>query len=235
MKKLAGICMAAFGAAAAAFTISAPAQAGDYSGDFMIRAGVSGVLPNSDFGDITTPAGAVVLGPGNAEVDDAWIPSLTLSYFLNKNLAVELFCCFAKHDADGKGLLNGTKLGDTWIFPPALTLQYHFDSMGGFKPYLGAGVQYIHFFNEDSAIGGTMDIDDAWGFTLQAGADMEIGGGWYLNADVKYTWLDTEVHFRNTAFDNLDADFDLDPLIVSLNVGYRFNLFNRAPAYEPMK
>ena len=36
-----------------------------------------------------------------------------------------------------------------------------------------------------------MHIDDAVGFTLQAGVDMELGSGWYLNADVKKTWLST--------------------------------------------
>ena len=40
--------------------------------------------------------------------------------------------------------------------------------------------------------GPSVDIDDAVGFTLQAGVDVSLGGGWYLNADVKKTWLDTE-------------------------------------------
>ena len=53
-----------------------------------------------------------------------------------------------------------------------MTLQYHFDDMGGFKPYVGAGVQYIHFFDENSNLGGSLDIDDAFGFALQAGVDV---------------------------------------------------------------
>ena len=79
-------------------------------------------------------------------------------------------------------------VGDTWIFPPAVTLQYHFDPMHGFKPYAGVGFQYINFFDTNSNdLGGSMHIDDAVGFTLPAGVDVELGSGWYLNADVKKT------------------------------------------------
>ena len=35
-----------------------------------------------------------------------------------------------------------------------------------------------------------VEVDDALGFTLQAGVDIEIGQGWYLNADVKKTWIE---------------------------------------------
>jgi len=36
----------------------------------------------------------------DAEVSTEVLPTLTLSYFLNKNIAVELFCCFAKLNAE---------------------------------------------------------------------------------------------------------------------------------------
>ena len=203
--------------------------AGDYMGDFMVRAGVSVVAPASS-ADVFVDGTRV---PGfDADVSTAVIPSATLPYFFTNNVAVELFCCFAKHDVDGKGGLNGVDLGDTWIFPPALTLQYHFDGFGGMKPYVGAGVQYIAFFDEGSAggpVNAKLDIDDAFGFTLQAGVDVEIGRGWYLNADVKKTWIDADAKWRNTG---ITADVELDPWIISAGVGYRFNLFG--PRHTPV-
>ena len=213
-------------AAGTSFVAQAPAVAGDYNGNFMARVGATVVAPDAEADVFAAGVGRI---PGaDADVSTEVIPSLTLTYFFNRNLAVELFCCFAKHEVDGKGLLNGVDLGDTWIFPPALTLQYHFDSMGGMKPYVGAGVQYINFFNEGRASGApavngaSLDIDDAFGFTLQAGVDIPIGDGWYLNGDVKKTWLDTDAKWKGTG---VRADVDLDPWIFTIGAGYRFNLF----------
>jgi outer membrane protein len=215
---------AACGLAASA----APAWAGSETGNFMVR--VQGTVVDPDSSADVSIGG--VLQPGmDGEVSTEVLPTLTLTYFLNKNLAVELFCCFAKLEADGKGTLAGTDLGDFWVFPPALTLQYHFDPVGGFKPYVGAGVQYIHFFDEGmSDLGAKIDLDDAVGFTLQAGVDYALGGGWYLNADVKKTWIETDAKWGSA----VRADVDIDPWIFSLGVGYRFDLFG-ARESAPLK
>jgi len=220
IKKLAAV----LGIAGALCVPLASAEAGDYGGNFMVKAGVTGVLPDSSFGPITAN-GAPFLGAGNAEVEDKIIPSLTLAYFLNKNIAVELFCCFSKHDIDGKSALAGVDVGSSWIFPPALTVQYHFDGMGAIKPYVGVGLQYINFFSSKSDdLGGSLKIDDAVGFTVQAGVDFQLGGGWYAGLDVKKTWLDSDYRLTTGAGAVLRGDFDLDPLIVTANIGYRFNL-----------
>ena len=197
-----------------------PAQAGDNNGNVMVRVLATGVLPDTDAGPIT---GGVTAPANSYEVSDELIPALTLSYFVTRNWALELFCCFAKHNIDGKGALAGVNFGDTLIVPPAVTLQYHLDPIAGWKPYAGVGFQYINFFDTSSnALGGSMDIDDAFGFTLQAGVDVELGSGWYLNADLKKTWLDTSWTINNGGV--ITGSFDLDPWIVSAGLGYRFNL-----------
>jgi outer membrane protein len=216
MKLLSTAMVCALGLAAAA----TPAAAGSEDGNFLVRLQGTVVDPDSS-ADVF--AGGVLQPTFDAEVDTEVLPTLTLTYFFNKNLALELFCCFAKLEAEGKGDINGVDLGDFWVFPPALTLQYHFDNLGAFKPYVGAGVQYIHFFSEGSSgLGGAkIDLDDAVGFTLQAGVDISLGDGWYLNADVKKTWIDTDASWEGTP---ITADVEIDPWIFSLGVGYRFNL-----------
>ena len=210
-----------------------PANAGDDNGNAMIRVLGTVVDPDSS---ATVRAGGTVIPGADAEVSTEVIPALTLSYILNDNLALELFCCFAKHEIEGKGAIAGlNEIADTWIFPPAVTLQYHFTGMGKWKPYVGAGVQYIAFFDEgrgDNVLGATsVDIDNAFGFTLQAGVDIGLGNGWSLNADVKKTWLETDVTWRNNSAlggANVVGDADLDPWIFSAGLGYRFNLFGPA-------
>lgn len=223
MKRLIKGAVAALALVACAAGSSVPAMAGDEHGNFMVRALVTGVLPDTD---ATVRAGGAVIPGAGADVSDEVIPATTLTYFFNDNISVELFCCFARHDLDGKGTIAGLgKLADTWIFPPALTAQYHFNSGGKWQPYVGAGVEYIAFFDQGTGqnrLGATsVSIDDAWGFTLQAGLDVSIGNGWYLNADVKKTWLGTDITWAGTG---VTASADIDPLIISGGLGYRFNL-----------
>jgi outer membrane protein len=219
-------------AVAMACLMAGQTLAGSENGNVMVRVLGTGVLPDTDVSKMDLN-GADLLALGfDAEVSDEFIPALTFTYFLNKNLAVELFCCFSKHQIELEAPVPGLSgdIADFWIFPPALTLQYHFDNMGAFKPYVGAGVQYIAAFDEDTAdnpIGSSgVEIDDAFGFTLQAGIDVSLGGGWYLNADVKKTWLDTDAVWKDPlgAGNRIDVDVDIDPLIVSAGLGYRFNL-----------
>jgi outer membrane protein len=212
---------AALAAATAAQTL--PAAAGSESGNVMVRVLGTVVAPDSS-ASVSGPAGPIA--GADAEASTEVIPAATISYFLNKNIALELFCCFSKHEVDGKGAISGLgEVADTWIFPPAVTLQYHFDGLGAFKPYVGAGFQYIYAFDEgvgDNALGATkVKVDDAFGLTLQAGIDISVGGGWYLNADVKKTWIEHDVTWVGTG---ISADLELDPWIISAGVGYRFNL-----------
>jgi outer membrane protein len=210
-----------------------PANAGDSNGNFQAKLGVTGIIFD-DKTTSTTPAGL-----GTAETNDTVIPTLALTYYLNSNWAVELFCCFAQVNVTGdSGALGGLgKLASTWVFPPILTAQYHFDGMGAFKPYVGAGVQWIHYFDEKSNIGGGVDFDDSWGFVLQGGVDYDLGQGWSLGIDVKKAWLDTKLTYTDGPFDGVSAKHDLDPLYVTANLGYRFNLSDifgsRAPV--PLK
>lgn len=216
--------------------VSSQAQAGGSldmstpSGNFMIRVLGSGVLPDEDAKPISV--GGAVQPTYDADLSDDYIPALTLTYFMNPNWSLELFCCFSKHDVKGTaGLDFAGDLGDSWLFPPSVTLQYHFTNMGRIKPYVGAGVTFIHFFNEGVGSGAAanlnvvnFEIDDAFGLALQAGVDLSLGGKWYLNADVKKIWLNTDATWTQNGGTKIVSDLDIDPLIVSVGLGYRFNL-----------
>jgi len=63
-------------------------------------------------------------------ITDSAIPELDISYFFTRNIATELILGVTRHGIQGAGILAGTRIGRTWILPPTLTLQYHFDGSG---------------------------------------------------------------------------------------------------------
>ena len=206
-----------------------PAAAGSDDGKFQIR--VLGTVVDPDT-DATVKAGGATIPGADADVSTEVIPALTLGYYFTPNLAVELFCCFAKHEIDGKGTHRQSRRDRRYLDLPAgahAAISLH--RSGHLEPYVGAGVQYINFFDTgtgDNMLGAAkVDIDDAWGFTLQAGVDVGLGNGWSLNLDVKKTWLDTTVTWHNNdalGGVNVVGDADIDPWIFSAGLGYRFNL-----------
>lgn len=230
--KKTGLALASIGALAAGM-LSLPASAQDHDGNFMIRLQGTYVMTQDKLRSLdSTGMGDLKAAGFDAEVSDRLLPTATLSYFVSPNLALELFCCFSKHSVELKppaafAALAGD-VADTWIFPPIVTAQYHFTGLGAIKPYVGAGFQYIHFFKEsraDNTLGASsVNMSDAFGPALQAGLDIAIGGGWHLNADVKKSWVETKVTWTDTVAGRIVAKDRLDPLTISLGVGYRFNL-----------
>jgi outer membrane protein len=225
------------------------ASAGDYNGNFMVRLQGTYLVTQDKLKSADLNGVPIKDSLGlSADVSDVVLPTATLTYFLNKNLAVELLCCFSKHNVDltstGAPGLSG-KIASAWIFPPALTLQYHFDGLGAFKPYVGAGAQWIHYFHESTSdnklTASGVNFSDSFGPIIQAGFDYQLGGGWYLNADIKKSWLSTKLTFDDAlggAGNKIHAKADLDPLVISAGIGYRFNLedlFGRRSAPAPLK
>ena len=86
-------------------------------------------------------------------------------------------------------------------------------------PSVGAGVNAMVFYGGDDKNGFEVDLDDGFGYALQAGADIGLRGPWSVNVDVKRVWFNTDADVNNGA---LAADVDLDPWVVSVGVGRRF-------------
>ena len=116
---------------------------------------------------------------------------------------------------------NGTALGTFKHLPPTLTLQYHFTGLQGFKPYLGAGVNYtrISSVNLDAGALNPVTLDShSLGGALQAGVDIALDKHWSLNFDLKKVYLQTDVYSNGVSAGTLK----LDPVAASVGLGYRF-------------
>ena len=213
-------------AVATVLLLISSAKAGDSNGNFQIKAGVSGVVWQDQNNGISINNGAPVAGAG-ASARDIVLPTATLTYFATRNVAFELFCCFAHATVAAKGTLAALgNVADTWTFPPILTLQYHFDGLGAIKPYVGVGAEWIHYFDSRSKISAfnKVKFDDSFGLALQAGVDYDLGRGWSAGVDVKKVFEDTNITWTNASSSTIRTNHDLDPLILTANFGYRFNL-----------
>ena len=182
---------------------------------WMVRARLLGIEPDDDSSTIT------VIG-GKAEVDDSITGDVDFSYFFCDNVAAELTLAVAEHDVEATGTAVGKlDLGDVKLLPPTLTLQYHFIPDGKIRPYVGAGVNYTVFFDDDPGDARAIDYDNAFGFALQAGVDIGLDENWAINLDVKKIYLETDVSVKALGT-TVKTDVDVDPWIFGIGLAYRW-------------
>lgn len=207
-------------AALAVLAAAGAAQAQDFTpkhaGMWVVDARATGVIPDES-GDIVT-AGGVDTGLDVA-IGDSWVPTLGITYFATDNVAVDVTLGTSHHDISAAGPGPDIKVHDTWVIPPVVTLQYHFQPQARFSPYVGAGINAMIFYNGDDRNGFTVDLDDGVGAAVQVGADYALQGPWTLNLDVKKVWFDTDASINGGA---LRSDVSIDPWVVSIGFGRRF-------------
>lgn len=212
------VCMFTAAAAMAATVVATDAAAADKvglgAGDFLVRARGIAVVPDVS-SDVST------IG-GKADIDNDYVPELDFSYFVTDNIAFELIAATTRHSVKDKNSAAGdVDIGKVSLLPPTLTAQWHFLPRQTINPYVGAGINYTMFYREKAAGGIVQNVkyDDTFGWALQAGVDIDVSGGWFINADVKKLFINTDVSINNGA---VEADVDIDPWIFGLGVGYRF-------------
>lgn len=150
-------------------------------------------------------------------VNNKVIPEVDISYFYSKNVAVELILTVPQsHDLTSSAL--GKQIGTVEHLPPTLLLQYHFDSNGGAKPYVGLGVNYTRFTKTDILSGAATLDKDSWGGALQVGVDVPLGGGMYFNVDLKKVFIKSNVYVGTANA----GDFKVDPVLFGIGLGWRF-------------
>jgi len=189
------------------FAMAAGPAAAEEAGDWLLRVGATYVDPKSDNGDVV-------------EVDAA--PSLTfeIGYMVTDNWAVELLAAWPfEHDINLAA--DGTEVASTQHLPPTLYGVYHFNQRGRVQPYLGAGVNYTVFFDEDTSgplAGADLELDPSFGLSVVAGVDIAINERWFANASVRYIDIDTDAELDGASLETVE----IDPICWGLNIGYRF-------------
>ena len=154
----------------------------------------------------TTPLGLSINNKSFAEID--------FTYFFNKNVAAELVLTTPQKQ---RLYSNGSDIGSFKHLPPTLMLQYHFTDVQGFKPYVGAGINYTRFSGESLPAGVSLD-SHSWGSAWQAGFDIPLDKNWSINFDVKKVYIRTDVYADGSSLGRLRVD----PLLYGVGIGYRY-------------
>lgn len=193
--------------AIAAILASLSAGAFAAQGDIIARLRIANVNPQTSVND--------TLQALNVDVKDDTIPELDFTYMLTNNIGAELILGTSKHDITA----GGAKIGSVKVLPPTLTLQYHFNPEGQFRPYAGAGINYTRFygFKDDSGLGLSIK-KNSFGPALQVGIDMPLTKDVFLNLDMKKLWIKTKVQSNGADVGTLD----INPLVTSVGIGMKF-------------
>lgn len=207
--------------------VALPAAQAIEPGQWFGRIGASYVDPNSDSGGLEADPSVEV------RVDESPGFTFTLGYMMSDHFALELLAAAPiSHDLEGAGSIRGVgDIGEVKHLPPTFSVQYHFTPRSSIRPYVGVGVNYTIFVDDDvkrPLRGASLDLDDSVGFAAQAGIDFDVGSDWFVNTDVRWINIETEAElgtpnrgpFAGVRLGTIDVD--INPLIYTFSIGRVF-------------
>ena len=194
--------------------VAAAGFEGKSAGDLMVRARGVWVAP-------VESSSVTVIG-GQATVGNDFIPELDFSYFLTDHFAAELILGTSRHSVGWEGAGGASlSLGKVSLLPPTLTFQYHPLPKQRISPYIGAGINYTIFYDEESGDVSDISYNNTFGLAFQAGVDVAVYDNFWVNVDVKRLLLDTDATI-DAGGTRVDADVNLDPWLIGFGIGYSF-------------
>ncbi|KHL70311.1 OmpW family outer membrane protein [Pseudomonas flexibilis] len=221
-----------FAASALALAIAAPLAHAHKAGDIIVRAGAVTVDPREESSGIKL--GAADLG-GKATLDSNTQLGLNFAYMVSDKVGIELLAATpfthtvgVAGSPAGLDALNG-ELAEISHLPPTLSaVVYPMNSNSAFQPYLGVGINYTVFFDEEVTSSAktkgfqNLSLDSSWGLAYQVGADFMLSDNLMINAQVRYIDIDTTGKTTLAGVGRLNVDVDVDPMVYMVGLGYKF-------------
>lgn len=157
-----------------------------------------------------------------AQVDGDGAATLSASYYVNDNIAVE---AWGAADKFGHRVNTAAgKAGSVDAQPYALSGQYHFRTGADtVRPFVGLGYYEQNFSGETAQPGAALagrrvGIETTKGAMATAGVDLNLTPTWFARADVRYLQGDSDIKLDGAKA----GDAELDPVIVGVGIGARF-------------
>jgi outer membrane protein len=137
-----------------------------------------------------------------ATIGNVTTASVEAGYYVTRNISIDVsggIPFYAKDSTKGfnprnPGLPNGTLLSQIMPAVIPVTLVYHFDNFGPFRPYIGGGLAPAFSFSNRDAFLNNVGVGGALGGVAQVGADYMIDKHWGLSLDAKKIFTYAEAH-----------------------------------------
>lgn len=172
---------------------------------------------------IAEPTSNPSLDGARTQFDGGTAATLSASYYINDNFAVEAWGAADKFDHRVRNA-DGGKLGSVEGQPYAISGQYHFGtSAQTFRPFVGLGYYETNYSDETAestgALGGQrIGVESAKGAMATAGVDVTLSPSWFARADVRYLHGDSDVKVNGEKV----GKAELNPVVLGVGLGARF-------------
>jgi len=154
--------------------------------------------------------------PDAIHINNKMFAEIDVYYGFTKSIVAELVLTYPQQQ---EVTLAGRNIGTFRQLPPTLLAQYHFLPGRPFDPYVGAGVNFTWITDVD-LLNHAVDLKhSSWGAAGQVGVDMNLDKRWFVNLDIKYMNISTDLL---DASGNRLTTVTVNPLLYSLGVGYHF-------------
>lgn len=171
---------------------------------------------------LSEPTRNPVIAGARSQVDGDGAATLSASYYINDNIAVE---AWGAADKFGHRVRTASgKVASVDAQPYALSGQYHFGGADKIvRPFVGLGYYESNYSGETAQSGGALagrriGVETAKGGMATAGVDLNINPTWFARADVRYLQGKSDVRL-----DGVDAgQAELEPVILGVGFGARF-------------
>lgn len=216
---------------------TAPAMA-----DFSINVGAISVMPDESSSNLNVIEAVAGLPSGSTgvAVNNNTQLGLTFDYKLTENFGLQLIAATPfSHNLKVKGsAIDGLNIGKTKHLPPTLMAQYHFTQHAKFQPFIGLGLNYTTFFDEQVngdlegaliALNVTtasdevsLNLSESWGLAVQAGFNYALNERTGIHFMVSKMAIDTTGNVKVNGATVQSVNVDIDPLVAML--GFRWKI-----------
>jgi len=164
---------------------------------------------------------SVSQNPPELHLEGGLYGELSAAWFMTPLFSMEL--SLAQISSFNSSIVGGPvpiESGPIRLMPNTWTLQYNFAAGSALRPYVGAGLHYTTLSIQPPG-SEVINIENTQlGWVLQAGADLRVAGGWFVNADLRYLGgLEPTMSVKQPAYTITGY---INPLLISAGVGYRW-------------